>query len=188
MAKEIGKPEGKDTEREVGNARVGYQVAVHLATAYSSGVWSIFNAMLVANSIFLAGIGIALTGEAKNTSLALLLSFGGLAVCTFWLLLVRRPEKLALYYTGSALALEKQLGDVKTLSKGEELAERKRVVLKSEGDRECYSIGLTEGIRGRFATASVVAVFSALYLVFLLWAVVPHFWRLAQLCVRLVAR
>ena len=51
-------PNDLSKQPDLDNARVGYQVAVSLWIHEGELIWSKFNALLVANSIILAAIGV----------------------------------------------------------------------------------------------------------------------------------
>jgi len=50
-------------QAKIENARMGYQVAVSLRIPEGELFWDQFNALLVANSIFLATIGLAMSAS-----------------------------------------------------------------------------------------------------------------------------
>lgn len=179
MEKEMNRPEDKDRRRELENARVGYQVAASLATDYSGGVWPIFNAMLVANSIVFAVVFTALTRKPPGAPwavplslVAVVLSTAGLILCFLWLLLIRRPQEMAIYYMQSACQLEEKYlaADVKTISHGRALADNDLGALSGvpEEERPRPLSALARVMRGRWASLAVTCLFAALYFMTLL--------------------
>jgi hypothetical protein len=66
MAKPSNTTKPSFDKSELENAKVGYQAAVNLITGVISVIWSIFNAMLVANSIVVAGISLVLGNQTAN--------------------------------------------------------------------------------------------------------------------------
>jgi hypothetical protein len=115
------------------NARVGYQVAVNLATHEAHTLWTRSNAMLVANGIIIASIRVSLETTTEvmffnlvSTSLlsTAIMSLVGIGLCYFWIRVVERSSTYASYWTLSARELEYHLrGPVKTLERGQRLAE-----------------------------------------------------------------
>ena len=82
---------------DVENARLGYQVASELAAFYGGAIWSMFNAMIVANSIVVAGATFVFTGQNSLALLKMLLPIVGLLLCITWFLLVKRAHEYSSY-------------------------------------------------------------------------------------------
>ena len=98
------------------SARVGYQVAVDLWTFQSSLNWSRFGAMLTANSIITAVIGIALFSQPSVALLKIglpLVPLIGLWLCILWVFLMVRGNDFHMYWKSQACELEERyLSDV----------------------------------------------------------------------------
>lgn len=103
------------------DARIGYQVAVDLLIAEGEGIWSRFNVMLLANSIILAIIGLALTSESTSPVFDIYLPFIGITLCIWWFFLINRSYSYRDYFIHTARELEQQYlaSSVKILSCGE---------------------------------------------------------------------
>src|SRR2546421_1733593 len=102
------------------NARTGYQVAINLWSCECQANWSRSNVMLVANSILIAVLSLALINQRPLPLLVLYLSLLGLVLCATWFLLTKRGFNYLTYWVMSARELEElYLADpVKTLSRG----------------------------------------------------------------------
>ena len=87
------------------NARWGYQVAISSSTLFAQQFWSIFNAMLVANSIVIAGISYVKSTQSLNP-FSKYVSIIGLVLCLIWFLLSKRHQEFTAYYVLSARELE----------------------------------------------------------------------------------
>ena len=116
---------------ELENARWGYQVAISNANIFAEQFWSIFNAMLVANSIVSAGISFARSTQSTNL-FSIFLSITGFVLCFVWFLLSKRHQEFAAYYVLSAREIEEQYftKSVMTLSRGANFADGKSTTLK----------------------------------------------------------
>lgn len=152
------------------DARVGYQVAVEIAYNYATIIWSIFNAMLLANSIVVAGAILLFTGKDKFPIFKALLPLAGLVLCAIWFLLSKRTQEQARYFIYSAREIEEQhlVPTVKTVSFGGEFADGKSVSL-TIGDKSMVRQLSFWGrmMSGERASYMVVCVFAVLYLVLL---------------------
>ena len=152
------------------DARMAYQVAVDVAYTYATIIWSIFNAMLVANSIVVAGAVLLLSGSDKLVVLQALLPLAGLILCATWFLLAKRTQEQGCYFIYSAREIEDQhlAPIVKTLSRGGTFASGDSVSMIIDG-REIIRRFTVWGriIRGEWASYIVVCVFAALYVVLL---------------------
>lgn len=148
------------------DARIGYQVAVDLATFYVEAFWSIFNAMLVANSIVVAGISFVLTNQPPLAVFRVLLPIVGLVLCITWWLLGKRAQERATYCILSARELEERyLGpQVRTISRGGDLADGRAVSLEIGGSQTTRRLSLwARLLRGEWTSYIVILVFVAVY-------------------------
>ncbi len=103
----------------VENARTGYQAAVSLWTYEGAAIWARYNAMLVANSIVMAVIGLALTSDDSEPELAVVMSFAGMILCGAWAALNWRGFDYHQRWIDNARKLESHLRfPVETVSQG----------------------------------------------------------------------
>jgi hypothetical protein len=153
------------------NALIGYQMAIHLWTYQGEQWWARFNIMLVANSIIIASIGLAITSQHQPTAFTLLLPIVGLFLCAIWFILVRREVGYSDYYIMSARELEeKYLSDsVKTVSRGGLFAEGNPVTIEIGGKRKELRMGrLARVLRAKTAANWVIVIMTVLYFAALL--------------------
>lgn len=87
------------------DVRIGYQVAVDLARSNIEYVWSIFNALIVANSIVIAAISLLMMSQLQLAIVRYSLPIIGLTLCTIWWFIVKHARERAVYYTLSAREL-----------------------------------------------------------------------------------
>jgi hypothetical protein len=122
---------------EVEDARIGYQVAVDLARSNIEYVWSIFNALIVANSIVIAAISLLMMSELQLAIARYSLPIVGLTLCTIWWFIVKHARERAVYYTLSARELEERYlsPNVKTLSRGGDFANKEAITLEISGEQ-----------------------------------------------------
>ena len=149
---------------ELENARWGYQAALSNSNSYSSIFWSIFNAMLVANSIVIAGISFA---SAPYPELAGLLSGVGLIVCYIWFLLSKRHQEYVIYYLLAAREIEEQYfsKSVKTISRGGDFADGRQITLEIGRSTSKRRLGFwARRTDGEKAPYIIMGLFAIIYL------------------------
>jgi len=105
-------------ERRLQNARIGYQVAAQLWAYEGQGVWSAFNAMLVANAIVIAAEGTSGGAFTKHPALTWILPLFGLLLSLLWYALVDRGFTIHKYRVLATRDLERFLESVETVSRG----------------------------------------------------------------------
>ena len=148
------------------DARVGYQVASGLASFYGGAIWSMFNAMLVANSIVVTGITLVLTGQPPLALFKTLLPVVGLLLCMTWFLLVKRAHEYSIYYTLSAREIEERYlaPYIRTLSRGGALGSGKPVPLELGGSQTIYRLGRWARLfRNEVVSYFVILIFVVVY-------------------------
>jgi hypothetical protein len=79
-------------DENVENARIGYDVAMATCQWEGELIWSKFNAMLVANSVVLAMLGLTITytGTRQLKLVTVVISIAGVVLSLLWGLLTRR--------------------------------------------------------------------------------------------------
>ncbi|MCC6499828.1 MAG: hypothetical protein IT313_06130 [Anaerolineales bacterium] len=147
---------------ELENARWGYQAAISSVTSHQDTFWSIFNAMLVANSIVIAGIGFS-----NSELFKMFLSIIGGVLCFLWLLLSKRHREYVTYYLLSAREIEERYfpNTVKTFSRGGYFAHGKTVILEiGQSEQKRQMDPLSRLIRGEAVAYFVILVFELIYI------------------------
>ena len=147
-------------------ARLGYQTAVSLWTHEGNLIWSKFNAMLVANSIVLAGVGFVSNSSSASVLLRTGLSLVGLALCFFWLQFTKRGFDYYTYWVLSARELEEKYlsGGVEIVSRGGRFADGAPVELEISGRTVSLRMSrMSRGLRTAWGSYAVVACFMVLY-------------------------
>lgn len=120
-------------DRQLENARVGYQVAVNLTNHEEQQMWARSGTMLVANAVITTAIGLYLTNSdiAYLVRVVLLAPTAGvgLFLCFLWLCLAERTSKKAEYWVDCAGGLESDYLDdpVDTLTRGKALSDKGEV-------------------------------------------------------------
>lgn len=156
---------------DIETARIGYQTAVGLSTFYAQMVWAIFNAMVVANSIVVAGIVILATQPQVSRASVAFLGVAGLALCAVWATMSVRAHEYAAYYVHAARELEENhlspvlhvLAIGRHLSAGEEV--------KLHPGNKVISMrfsSMARSVTGRASSNIVVIIFCLIYC-FLIW-------------------
>ena len=160
-------PSKKNLSPDVENARLGYQVASDLAAFYGSAIWSMFNAMLVANSIVVAGATFVFTGQNSLAVLKILLPIIGLLLCLAWFLLVKRAHEYSSYFTLSAREIEESYlsGSVKTLSRGGIYGKGQAVTFQLGGKSVTRRMSIwARLIRNELVSYFIILIFIAVYI------------------------
>jgi hypothetical protein len=131
-------PAVRPPEERLQDARVGYQAALNLWNTQAQLASSRFNVMVVANSIILGTIGLAI---AYSRSFPLFftqaLSLVGIVLCLVWLHAHSRASQYNNYLVWSARELESYLTDsVVTVSRGASFSEGYEVTLTIDNERK----------------------------------------------------
>lgn len=161
------------TSSRMQNAQIGYQVAIDLWAHAGEEVWARFNVMLVANSIIIAVIGFAMTGQRAVPAITVLLPVIGIVLCALWFVMMRRAFDYQDYFILSARELEEKylVDPVRTLSRGAAFSDGKPVSLEVAGASVTRRMSLCSRLmRAKKASYVVVITFVVVYLVMLLQA------------------
>jgi hypothetical protein len=156
------------------NARVGYQAAVNLWTYEGQLIWARFSAMLLANSIVVAVIGIVISADRALPVFSVGMPIAGLILCLVWTLMTARGFDYYKHWGMSACELEDRfLSDpVQTVYRvGDFKAKkRKKIEVLIGGETEDYRMSwLGHVARVKWASYLVIIVFGALYFTALVW-------------------
>jgi len=160
-----------DNQERTENARVGYQAATMLWTYEGELVWSKFNAMLVANSIILAIIGLIITSQRELPVFSIGMPIAGLILCLLWFLATKRGFDSYIYWILSARELEEQhLSDpVKTVCRGGDLADGRKIQLTINGKKKDYQMSwFGRLLRVEWVSYLVIALFAVMYILVML--------------------
>ena len=156
------------------NVRVGYQAAIELWIYEGQNNWQRFNAMLVANSILIATIGLSLRDRDPLVIIAAGASFIGIMLCLMWITLTSRGADYHEYWVKSARELEVKLdsSDVRTVDRGAQFASGNVVTFDfDEAENQHRMSWLSRRLRIQTIARGVVLAFLAIY-VLMLWQTV----------------
>jgi hypothetical protein len=171
MSQDNGRDRLGSTDYEAASST--YQAAITLWTSEAALIWSIFNAMVVANSVILAAAGLLGTSANNSRTLSIALPFAGLILCIMWFTMTRRGYDYHRYWVLSAREIEESaLRDIaRTVSRGGDFAEGRRVELTfGQQKRSCRMSWVSRTVRARAAAYVVIFVFAAIHLIVLLQA------------------
>jgi hypothetical protein len=148
------------------NARVGYQVAVSLWIYEGSQIWSKFTAMIYANTIVLATIGIVITST-RASDLRLLRVALAILGLVLWILLTKRSFEYYNYWIFSSREIEENyLSDaVQTVSRGAVFADGKPGSFQTRPKIQHQASSQLPNIRIQTVSYIIIAVFMVLYVV-----------------------
>jgi hypothetical protein len=147
-------------------AEVGYQAAINLWGILVQTSWSRFNAMLVANSIIVGIIGLALTNEETTLyKVIIIFPFIGIVLCILWFLLMWRDSKDQNYYVRSARELEfKYLSPVQTVWRGGKFKGGEEIYINDNFDPKKFKIGWIRLFRTNHLSHVVIFLFLCVYI------------------------
>jgi hypothetical protein len=159
---------------DIEDARIGYQIAVDLWTYEGEQNWARFNVMLVANSVIIAVIGLAVTNQEPLPSISFGMSVVGLILCITWFLIMKRGFDYQNYYVMSAREIEERFlaHIVKTISRGGAFAEGQPVTIEIGGKPKDLQLSWwSRRARAVHISEIVILIFTTIYILALLEAV-----------------
>jgi hypothetical protein len=163
-----GVREPEDAPPDLANARIGYQQAVNLWIYEGNQVWAKFTALIYANTIVLATIGVVATGNgaARLVPFRVALAILGLVLSVSWIFLTKRSFDYYKYWIFSARELEERyLSPVQVVSRGGRFAEGREVKFNvSLPNNECATACTNKRPRIAAICYLIIAVFISLYL------------------------
>jgi len=164
-----------EAEKEVGDARVGYQAAVTLWAYEGNTFWSKFYAMLVANSIVIGSVALSNTVQNPSCVFVVGMPIFGIVLCILWLQLSERSLCNYDYWILAAREIEERFlsGSVDFVRRGGDYTKGKKVKLQvSDPDRQEMRMNwLGRRPRVRIAAYAVIGLFTAVYIAMLVVAV-----------------
>jgi len=126
-----------------------------------------FNAMIVANSIVVAGATFVLTSQTSLALLKGLLPIIGLLLCITWFLLVKRAHEYSIYYTLSAREIEELYlsENVRTLSRGGAFGSGQAVTFQLGGAQVTRRMSpWARSIRNEVVSYLIILIFIVVYI------------------------
>jgi amino acid permease len=148
------------------NARVGYQAAMSTAIAVDQVIWSIFNTMIVANSIVVAGIGLVITNQPSSSLYKILLSIIGVILCFVWFFMAKRHRDYFDYLILSAREIEEKYfsQSVVTVSRSSFYSKGQAVVLRIGEEQTIRRMSFWSRLmKGEVAAYTIIIVFVVIY-------------------------
>lgn len=148
------------------NPRWGYQVAISNAQLYANTFWTVFNTMIVANSIVIAGISFVSSTQSPSF-FTNILALIGLLLCFIWFLFGTRHRELAAYYQLAARELEETYlsKTLRTLSRVVDFAEGRVVTIKLGQTELKRSMSFWARLTNRgFASSIIIIAFVVIYM------------------------
>jgi hypothetical protein len=157
------------------HAAAAYGAAINLWTYEGQLIWARYNAMLVANSVVLAAIGLTVGDDDASLALGAGLPIAGMVLCVLWWNLIVRGFDYYAYWILSAREIEELYlaPVVKTVARGAAFAEG-RVVHFGKGAKETtHQLSrVSRLLRVRHNSYIVLLVFVVLYILSLIQALV----------------
>jgi hypothetical protein len=162
-----------DETRKQENVQIGYQVAAQLWAYEGRGIWSTFNAMVVANAIVVAAV-VAAEGATgifqKQELLGWILPLFGLLLSLLWRALVERGFTIHHYRVLSTRDLERHLSPVQSVACGAKVNDGGQVSFTFPGEVEPRTVRMSfigGLLRGKQLALGVVTLFATFHLVVL---------------------
>ena len=156
--------------------RVGYQAAIDIWIYSDQQYWSMYNTMIVANSILIASVGwLFSTDKPRDPNLLSLLSYYvipilGLILCSFWLIMAVRFAIYRKYYVFTARELEEKylLTNVNILSRGGKLQNGEPIEIKLRNEPKHKPMKMSYIYRFRWSSYIIISLFAIVYLIILI--------------------
>lgn len=163
MCDQCNGTENQDNKLE--NARTGYQAAVNLWVGEGQMYWAKFNALLVANGIIIAAIGLAERRNDFSSLTMTVMPILGVGLCLFWFWISARSHEFHKYWIYSARELEERhlAPVVRTASRGGDFSDGEPVFPVIDGEKKRVRIGLM----GRLLPVRIVS-----HILILLFAII----------------
>jgi len=159
-----------EAQKEVEDARIGYQAAVNLWAYEGSTIWSKFTAMLVANSIVVGSIAVSMTAEDPSSAFVVGMPIGGIILCLLWIVLSERSLCMYDYWIFSGREIEERFlsSSVDIIRRGGDFTRGEEVTLQIGGQPTKRQMSwLGRRIKVRNAAYGVIALFIATYIALL---------------------
>ena len=152
---------------EQANFREGYSTAIALWAYEGNTIWAKFTAMVYANTILLATLGLVITSNrsAQLVVLRIALAALGLGLCIAWVLLTVRSFDFYKYWILSARELEERLvGPVPTVSRGAGFADGREITFRTREPQLHQLRRLSRLAKVETVTYCIISVFAVVYL------------------------
>jgi hypothetical protein len=167
--------EGEREKENKEDIRVGYRLATDLWINTDQHFWSMYNTMIVANSILIASVGwLFSTDHPRDPDLLSLLSYYvipilGLILCSFWFIMAVRAATYRRYYIFTARELEEKYLNVNILSRGGKIQTGEPIEIELRNEPKPR---LKMPYIGRFhdtwSSYIIISLFSIVYLIILI--------------------
>ena|GEM_PF-1571842 len=161
--------------KKLEDARIGYQAAIDLWAYVGEENWSRFNAMIFANSVIIALIGLAIINTKPELLISLILSIFGLFLCATWFIIMRRGFDYQKYYMMSAREIEEKFlsNTLITVSRGGPFGNGEPVSLRITDIPITLQMNQWSRIRPSkgHTSENVIIIFASLYFLVALYSV-----------------
>lgn len=152
------------------NAKIGYQATIDLWSYEGQLIWSKYNALLVANSIVLAVIGLSFNSPNLSSLILVGMPISGVLLCITWFLLTKRGFDNYKYWIFSARELEEKYLNppVKTVSRGGHFTEGKKVLIEIDNKNKNYQMSyISRKLKAEWSSYLVIGIFAVMYFLIL---------------------
>ena len=166
--------EGEREKENKEDIRVGYRLATDLWIYSDQQYWSMYNTMIVANSILIASVGwLFSTDHPRDPNLLSLLSYYvipilGLILCSFWLIMAVRFAIYRRYYVFTARELEEKYLNVNILSRGGKIQNGEPIEIELRNEPKPRLVKMPYIYRFRWSSSVIISLFSIVYLIILI--------------------
>ena len=171
----------KDQDLKI--ALEGYRAAIEIYLHQTTQIWDRCNAMVLANSIFIAAISLNITSQLHLKSFSYLFLAGGFSICVIWLFLVSRGFDYQDYYVYKARKIEQDyfLRIVNTLYEGRSFSNGDQTIKIEFHDGDKYPkenwLSRERIARGRNASYIIVFIFMVIYFVLFYLEIKPYLYK-----------
>jgi len=162
-------------DQQLDNAREAYRAALSLWAYEGNTIWAKLAAMVYANTILLATLGLIITSSRSRELFVLRVAIAvlGLGLCIAWLLLTVRSFDYHSYWILSAREIEERhLSPAATVSRGAEFAKGKQITFEMRAKPQlCQLRWLSKVAHVETVIYGIICVFALAYV---LTVVLPY--------------
>ena len=155
----------KGLPEDAGNAQLWYQAAIGMWSYYGDALWSTYNALLVANSVVIAAVGLLFASSQPLLLLRWALLGLGLLLCIMWAFITARAVELHVFWGLVAREFEERSGVFDLRSRGGRFVAGESVTLEYGSALHVRKMPwCARLLPTRWAAYAVIVIFAVIYI------------------------
>ena len=156
------------------DARIGYQMAIHLWTNESDRGWSRDYVLVFSNSVILGALAVTVSSTNIPELVSPALSTVGIALCLIWVMIARRTFDHLRYWALAACEIEQKFlsPTIGIVSGHEKYRRGESIEFTLDGKVRSLRMSSTSArIRSRWTSYAIISSFAAVYVALLAVAI-----------------